>query len=230
VARYGQFCPVAAAAEVLTERWTLLVIREMLGGSRRFNDIHRGVPLMSSSLLAQRLRKLQRVGVVERARRTDAPGHEYRLTQAGEELGPVLWEIGLWGRRWAQPDVGRDEPDVGLLMWWLHRAVPIHALPDERVVVRFHYSAAPAETRSWWLVLARPEVDLCLTDPGFGDDLVVRSDPTTVTAVFMGDLAIGDALRERRLRLEGPEHLVRAFPSWMGLGPFASVRPAGPRR
>lgn len=217
---------MAAAAEILTERWTLLVVRELLGGSRRFNDIHRGVPLMSSSLLAQRLRRLQRVGVIQRRPRTDGSGHEYRLTEAGEELGPLVREMGVWGRRWAQADLSQDEPDVAVLMWWLHRAVPVDALPDERVVVRFRYPASPPEKRSWWLVLARPEVDLCLTDPGFGSDLVVRSDTRTMTAVFMGDIAIGDALRRRDLRLEGPEHLVKAFPSWMGVSPFASARPA----
>jgi hypothetical protein len=174
---YGQFCPVAAAAEVLTERWT---------------------PLMSSSPLARRLRKLQRVGMVERRTRRDGPDHEYHLTRAGKELGPLVWRMPVWGRRWAKVDVSEEEPDVALLM-------------------------------------QRPDVDLCLTDPGFGTDLVLRSEPRAMTAVFMVDLSAGEALRQRAVRVEGPEHLARALPTWLGVSPFASVQrascePAAARR
>ena len=117
---YGQFCPIAQAAEVLTERWTPLVIRELaLTGSRRFNDIQRGVPLMSSSLLSKRLRELERAGIVERRRRPDGKGTEYHLTPAGVELGPVVFQLGVWSERWLRRPIFEATPDTGLLMWWM---------------------------------------------------------------------------------------------------------------
>jgi len=218
---YGQFCPIAQAAEVLTERWTPLVIRELaLTGSRRFNDIQRGVPLMSSSLLSKRLRQLERAGIIERRQRLDARGSEYHLTPAGEELGPVIAQMGVWSERWLRRPVFEETPDTGLLMWWVRGTVNVGELPPGRTVIHFRFSGAPVKLRYFWLVF--PEADLCLSDPGFGVDLTVRSDATTLTAVFMGDVAIATALSQRTLELEGPRQLVRSFPDWFGLHPLAA--------
>ena len=224
---YGQFCPIAQAAEVLTERWTPLVIREIaLTGSRRFNDIQRGVPLMSSSLLTKRLRQLERAGIIERRQRLDGKGSEYHLTPAGEELGPVLAQVGIWSERWLRRPIFEATPDTGLLMWWLRGTVNRDALPDRRTVIHFRFRGAPEKLRYFWLVF--PEADLCLSDPGFGVDVTVSSDAQTVTAVWMGDLALARALSSRAIELEGPRDLVRSFPKWFGLHPlFATVdRPA----
>ena len=223
---YGQFCPIAQASEVLTERWTPLVIRELaLAGSRRFNDIQRGVPLMSSSLLTKRLRQLEQAGIVERRPRPEGKGSEYHLTPAGEELGPVVTQIGIWSERWLRRPVFEETPDTGLLMWWMRGTVKADALPEGRTVIHFRFRGAPEKLRYFWLVL--PEADLCLSDPGFGVDITVRSDPTTLTAVWMGDAGLAAALSGGGIELEGPEHLVRSFPKWFGLHPFASVeRPA----
>ena len=220
---YGQFCPVAQAAEVLTERWTPLVIRELaLTGSRRFNDIQRGVPLMSSSLLSKRLRELERAGLVERRPRPDGKASEYHLTAAGQELGPIFAQIGVWSERWLRRPIFDETPDTGLLMWWVRTTVKTDALPAGRTVIHFRFSGASEKLRSFWLVF--PEADLCLSDPGFGVDLTVQTDPKTLTAVWMGDLGLGTALRKRAIELEGPEHLVRSFPKWFGLHPlFADV-------
>jgi DNA-binding HxlR family transcriptional regulator len=220
---YGQFCPIAQAAEVLTERWTPLVIRELaLTGSRRFNDIQRGVPLMSSSLLSKRLRQLERAGIVERRPRADGKGSEYHLTQAGEELGPVMVQIGMWSERWLRRPIFEETPDTGLLMWWMRGTVKTDALPAGRTVIHFRFRGAPEKLRYFWLVL--PEADLCLSDPGFGVDLTVRSDPKTLAAVWMGDAGLAAALSSRAIEIEAPDHLVRSFPKWFGLHPlFAGV-------
>jgi DNA-binding HxlR family transcriptional regulator len=220
---YGQFCPLAQAAEVLTERWTPLVIREIaLTGSRRFNDIQRGVPLMSSSLLAKRLRQLERAGIVERRQRPGGKGSEYHLTPAGEELGPVVAQMGIWSERWLRRPIFEETPDTGLLMWWMRGTVKTDALPAGRTVIHFRFRGAAEKLRYFWLIL--PEADLCLSDPGFGVDVIVHSDPKTLTAVWMGDLGLAAALSSRAIELEGRRNLVRAFPKWFGLHPlFAGV-------
>jgi DNA-binding HxlR family transcriptional regulator len=217
MASYGQFCPVAQAAEVLTERWTPLVIRELVYGSRRFNEIQRGVPLMSSSLLTKRLRSLERAGVVERVK------GEYRLTPAGHELQPIVELMGVWGERWLRRPLSSEEADPALLMWAIRRSVVLDAMPDDRAVVHFRFANAREKVRYWWLVLTRPEVDVCLTDPGFGIDLTVRSDPRTLASVYMGDTGLAAALRKREVELEGPSHMQRAFPRWFGLSSLAGI-------
>jgi len=225
---YGQFCPIAQAAEVLTERWTPLVLRELaLTGSHRFNDIQRGVPLMSSSLLSKRLRQLERAGIVERKQRLDGKGTEYHLTPAGNELAPVLVQIGIWSERWLRRPIFEETPDTGLLMWWVRGTVKADALPAARTVVHFRFRRAPEKLRNFWLVL--PDADLCLTDPGFGIDLIVRTDAKTLTAVWVGDLGLSAALKSGAVELDGARQLVRSFPNWFGLHPlFADVeRPAG---
>jgi len=227
---YGQFCPIAQAAEVLTERWTPLVIRELaLVGSHRFNDIQRGVPLMSPSLLTKRLRELERAGIVERRPRPDAKGSEYHLTPAGEELGPVVAQMGMWSERWLRRPIFEATPDTGLLMWWMRGTINTEALPADRTVIHFHFRGAPEKLRYFWLVL--PDADLCLSDPGFGVDITVHSDAKTLTSVWMGDLGLAAALARGGVELEGPKNLVRSFPDWFGLHPFAGVErpPSRPR-
>src|SRR2546426_10904628 len=220
---YGQFCAIAQAAEVLTERWTPLVIREIaLTGSRRFNDIQRGVPLMSSSLLSKRLRELERAGIVQRRQRLDGKGSEYHLTPAGEELAPVFAQIGIWSERWLRRPIFEETPDTGLLMWWVRTTVKTDALPAGRTVIHFRFRETSEKLRFFWLIF--PEADLCLSDPGFGVDITVRSDPKTLTAVWMGDAGLAAALSRRAIELEGPEQLVRSFPKCFGLPPlFAGV-------
>ena len=216
---YGQFCPIAQASEVLTERWTPLVIRELaLTGSRRFNDIQRGVPLMSSSLLTKRLRQLERAGIVERRQRLDAKGTEYHLTPAGQELGPVVASIGVWSERWLRRPIFEETPDTGLLMWWVRTTVKTDELPAGRTVIHFRFRGAPEKLSNFWLVC--PEADLCLTDPGFGVDVTVTSDPKSLTAVWVGDLELPLALRRKAVELEGPRDLVRSFSRWFGLHPL----------
>ena len=227
---YGQFCPVAKAAEIVAERWTPLVLRELLCGSRRFSEVHRGVPLMSRTLLATRLEQLEDAGIVQSVARPRGRGREYRLTKAGEELRPLIERLGEWGQRWARAQIARDDLDPGLLMWDIHRRVNGEALPPERVVVRFDFRGVPATLRcprAWWLVLERLDVDLCLKDPGFPVDVVVGADLRALTRVWMGDVRLAEAVRAGLVRLEGPPALVRAFPTWLRLSEFAAVRRVG---
>lgn len=221
---YGQFCPVALASEVLTRRWTPLVVRELLCGSTRFNELRRGVPRMSPSLLSKRLDELQEAGVVVRRGVPGAEHDEYHLTRAGEELRPVVEAMGTWGKRWVSGDLGDDELDVELLMWDMHRRIDANEAPGGRTVVRFSFRDQPEDHRDYWIVVT-PErtVDLCWMDPGYPVDLVVRTDVRTMTGVWMGDFRFAEVLRRGEIELEGPTDLRRSFPRWLGLSLFAGV-------
>ena len=222
--RYGQFCPIAAACEVFAERWTPLVLRELLSGSHHFNELQRGVPLMSRTLLAQRLRELEGAGIVERVPKPAGRGFEYRLSRAGEELRPIIMQLGEWGRQWVYRHVSKDDLDPSLLMWDMRRRINIEALPERRVVVQFEFSGLPRGTRGmkhWWLVLERPEVELCLKDPGHEVDLLVRADLFALTRVWMGQLKLPDAVRQGLIALQGAPALAKAFPGWLKLSVFA---------
>jgi DNA-binding HxlR family transcriptional regulator len=175
--RYGQFCPVAKAAEIFAERWTPLVVRELLCGSIHFSDLHRGVPLMSRSLLSLRLKQLEEMGVVRR--RQGRQGPEYHLTQAGQEFAPIVQNLGEWGHRWFRTKFGRDELDVTLLMWDMRRSVKPSEFPSGRFSVQFSFSDQPSSKRHWWLVGDDQEVDLCLTNPGFDVGLYVFTNDDT---------------------------------------------------
>jgi DNA-binding HxlR family transcriptional regulator len=218
MAGYGQFCPVAAAAEVLGERWTPLVIRELVDGSTRFNEIQRGVPLMSSSLLSKRLRRLESEGVIEHV------GGEYRLTAAGEELRPLIDLLAVWGERWVRRTIGREDADAAWLMWSVCRSVVLDEIPPGRTTVLFRFAPAPQAKRCWWLVLEPDGADFCLSDPGYGTDLTVRSDPVELAAVYMGDMPLAAA---HTISLQGPQHLVRGFSRWFGLSPFIGLERPG---
>lgn len=221
---YGQFCPVAQATEVLAERWTLLVVRELLAGSTRFNDLQRGVPLMSSSLLSRRLRELERAGIVERTPRPAGRGHDYRLTEAGAALEPIVMALGAWSRTWLSRDIEPEDADPALLMWDMQRQVRCDRLPQDRVVTFFRYRDAPAKKRAWWLVAEPSGTDLCLSDPGHEVDLEVDAETTAMAAVWLGDLELGAAMAARRVRVQGPDHLVRSLPDWLGFSAFATGR------
>src|SRR6476659_9101673 len=223
---YGQFCPVAQAAEVLTERWTLLVLRELLMGSTRFNELQRGVPRMSSSLLSKRLREMERSGLITREPLQGERGHAYRLTPAGEALGPLVVQLGNWSREWLKREISEEEADPALLMWDMRRSVKLDRLPGDQVVVFFRYRDAEEGKRAWWLVAEKANADLCFTDPGFGIDLQVDAEARAMAEVWLGQLELGAAMHSKRIRVSGPEHLVRSLPEWLGYSTFAYEDPA----
>ncbi|MBX3071293.1 MAG: helix-turn-helix transcriptional regulator [Thermomicrobiales bacterium] len=228
---YGQFCPVSIAAEVLAEKWTLLVLRELLAGSSRFNDIQRGVPLMSATLLSQRLRTLEHWGLIERIQEPGARGHSYCLTEAGMALGPIIDNIGVWGLKYMRQTTFADQNlDPSLLMWDMRRWIRPESFPCDRAVIMITVIDVQKRMRNYWLVKDTDEavLDLCLEDPGFDVDLTITSDIETLTRVWMGDMPLDSALRNRTIQCEGSAVLRMSVYDWIGLNPFAhpsSVRP-----
>ncbi|CAN5722910.1 helix-turn-helix domain-containing protein [soil metagenome] len=223
---YGQFCPVAVASEVLAERWTLLILRELLCGSRRFNDLHRGVPLMSASLLSQRLKELEYAGLVEKRVQPEHRGHAYMLTEAGEAVRPIVNGIGLWGLKYMRSTFEDSNLDPSLLMWDMRRWIRPDHLPDGKVVIQIDLTDARRGLQHFWLVKepGTNDLDLCLHDPGFDVDLVVTSDVETMCRVWLADIDLESAVRTRRIELEGPSSLRMSFYDWIGLSPFAHMR------
>jgi DNA-binding HxlR family transcriptional regulator len=226
MAGYGQFCPIAQAAQILTERWTPLVLRELICGSTRFNDLRRGVPLMSSSLLSQRLKFLEREGVIERWPARSGRGFAYHLTDAGRELEPLIMGMGEWGARWARSQLAPEDLDVTLLMWDMRRTVRPEHFPSRRVVVAFEFTDVPQSKRRWWLVREVEEADLCMTDPGHEVDLFVHADLRTMTAIWTGDLSLEAAQASGALEVHGPADLRRRLRAWLGLSAFAPIKAA----
>ena len=219
MAGYGQFCAVARAHEVLGGRWTLLVVRELLCGSRRFNDLHRGVPRMSTSLLTQRLRRLEEFGIVRR----DAAGKvwEYSLTEAGEALRPIVMALGHWGQRWLPRRAEAEDLDLEPVLVDLRRRVDFDALPRDPMVVRFEIRGHPQH----FLLLTPAEASLCTHNPGFPEPLCVQGPLAALVAWWRGDAGFAEA-RRMGLAVQGPRPLARAFPGWFLRYQLAGIAPA----
>lgn len=218
---YGQFCPIAKTMEVLDERWTVLIVREMLAGSHHFNEIRRGVRRMSPALLSKRLRSLVRAGIA--IRRDDGNRVRYDLTPGGRELGPIVVALGEWGVRW-RSQLGDDDLDPHLLMWDVHRNLDLEALPDGRVVLAFRFTDVESKTRNWWIVIEQGgTVDLCDFDPGFDIDVTATSTLRTMVGIWRGDISWRSALGDNSLVLGGTRSARNAFPHWLKLSAFAGV-------
>lgn len=217
---YGQFCPVAKAMELLDERWTLLVVRELLSGSTHFNELRRGNPRMSPALLSKRLQTLEHAGVV---RRDECAGRSsYRLTERGEELRPVVEALGAWGMRWVG-ELGDRDLDPHLLFWDIRRTVRVDRWPRGRTVLLFILADVPAATARWWLVVNGDDVDVCDADPGHGIDATVESSLRTMVEIWRGDRSWGDAIRTSAVVLSGSGDVTTRVPGWIGAMTLASV-------
>lgn len=216
---YGRYCPVSLGTEVLADRWTPLILRELILGSTRFNDIARCLPGISRSLLVQRLRHLERHGVIETWPSPTGRGSEYRLTPAGKDLEPVITALGRWAVEWLFDEIHPEEIDPVTLMWWMHRRVDTERLPPGRVVVEFDHTAP--EKQLLWLVLDRGEPSVCVQHPGFDADVVVRSTTPALSAVFNGRARWSDAVSGGDIKVDGPPNLVKALPKWFLWSPFA---------
>jgi DNA-binding HxlR family transcriptional regulator len=219
---YGQFCPVAMAAEIVCSRWTALILRELLCGSARFNDIKRGVPRMSPTLLSKRLKELEQAGIIETAE--EQGGRVYRLTPAGEELRPVILQLGSWGQRWIESKLSLKNLDPSLLMWDIRRNLDPQPLPDRRCTIAFEYPELDAGRRHWWLVVERAGVDLCYTDPGYDIDLHIRCPLRSMTAIWMGLATIPREIEAGRLELLGDKAMAQTMQQWLKLSPFAKQK------
>jgi DNA-binding HxlR family transcriptional regulator len=223
--RYGQFCPVAKAAEILGERWTILIVRELLLGSNRFSDLQRGLSQISPTLLTKRLNQLQDSGLITRKTLAKQKRAEYHLTPAGRELLPVVVSLGEWGMKWARGQMSDDELDVELLMHDFSRRIDETQLPGGVTVIQFVFPGL-AKFARWWIVMEENGGrDLCVDDPGKEVDVQVRSDLRTLTEIWAGDTAIRAAKKDGRLQLSGNAALIRTIPAWLRIGMFADVRP-----
>ncbi|NQV44100.1 MAG: helix-turn-helix transcriptional regulator [Rhodospirillales bacterium] len=224
IASYNQFCPVSMAAEILGNRWMIVLLRELCAGSTRFNDLRRGVPRMSPALLSKRLKELELHGILQRTLVQKRPEiFEYILTEAGKELGPVVEAIGIWGHRWVESQPSLKNLDSKLLMWDMRRNLRVEPLPPRRVVVQFIYPELPGALRNYWLLIdPAQEADLCSVDPGFDVDLFSHCDLRTMTAIWMGLDTVSKAVAEDRLTLTGDKEVADSMQIWLGLSPFAA--------
>jgi DNA-binding HxlR family transcriptional regulator len=220
---YGQFCPVAKATEIVGEKWTLLVLRELLLGTTRFNDFQRAMSRMSPTLLAKRLRHLEKVGIVIRKKLSGQRGYEYRLTAAGKELAPLVEVLAVWGMRWARNQLTDDELDVEFLMQELRRRLQTRHLPDGETVICLIFDEL-TKHKTWWLLVNGDAVDLCTEDPGKDVDLYINSNVRTIVEVWEGDLDMRKALRNGSVKAHGLRHLILTMPDWFGVCLYKEVR------
>ena len=223
-ASYKQFCPLSMAAEVLCTRWTMVLMRELIAGSTRFNDLRRGVPKMSPTLLSQRLKDLEAAGIVERKPAPSERGvFEYHLTESGRDLREVVIAMGMWGQKWVESSLSLKNLDPSLLMWDMRRNLNPKPLPNARTVIQFLYHDLPSSKRDWWLVIEPAgDVDLCWADPGFEIDLYVSTDLRTMTAIWMGVTDV--ATEKESFEFTGSREIAKTMQTWLGLSPFAAQK------
>jgi DNA-binding HxlR family transcriptional regulator len=224
---YGQYCPVARAAEILADRWTVLIVRELLAEVSHFNELERGLPRISRTLLAERLRRLEQAGVVERRLAPRGRRTEYRLTRAGRELQRIIDDLGEWGARWAFGDPRPHELDPIVLLWWMRRRVRRERVGRRRVVIQFDFRGGP--TRGYWLLIEPQDVSVCLKHPGHDVDLLVTADIMAFYRLWLGRSTLAEAVQRNQVRLDGTPADIRAFPQWFAWSPMANaVRAALP--
>jgi DNA-binding HxlR family transcriptional regulator len=221
---YGQFCPVAKAAELFCERWTALILRDLAGGATRFSELQRGVPLASPTLLSRRLKQLEAEGVVERRRSPGGRGRTYHLTPAGADFAPIVEALGVWGQRWSRRELADHEVDLGLLIWAMEKSVKPAAFGARRTVVQVTFTDQPSKKRRWWFVNDKGQCQLCVDDPGFDVDLYVAITLPDMIYIWRGDLSIFHAMESGRLEAHGTAHARRALPNWLGVATIAHVK------
>ena len=225
--KYGQFCPVAKATELLGEKWTLLVLRELLLGTTRFNDFQRALSRMSPTLLIKRLRHLEQCGIIIRKKLSGRRGYEYRLTAAGKELAPLIENLAVWGMRWARGQLADDELDVEFLLRELQRRLQTQHLPDGQTVICITFNELSLH-KTWWLLVEDDVVDLCTENPGREVDLYLNANVRTIVEIWEGDLDIPTALQNKSIIAHGMNHLIQTMPDWFGVSIYKDVSRGDP--
>lgn len=225
---YGSFCPIALGTDVLADRWTPLVVRELILGNTRFNDIARCLPGISRSLLVQRLRHLERKGVVELWPSPSGRGNEYHLTPAGKDLETVVMGLGRWAIEWMYDEIDLGDVDVVRLTWWMHRRIDPENLPPNRVVIQFDHTAP--EKQTIWMVLDRGDASVCVQHPGFDSDVVVTTTTTDLARVWAGVESWNHAVATGSIAISGQPTLTKAFPRWFLWSPFQAETLARSKR
>lgn len=210
---YGQFCPLAQATQLLCERWTLIIVRELIVGSTHFGELQKGAPLLSPTLLSTRLKQLRTAGVIET--RGGKGSATYHLTPAGLALQPIIEQLGVWGHHWAGSQLNEEDLDAGLLMWDMRRSVDAKVFPARRVVVQFAYPDARPGSRDWWLVSEAGDIDLCLTDNGYDVDVLIQCSLRTMTEVWTCRRTFRDAVERRDISVKGDAQLSGQLQEWL---------------
>ena len=223
VKSYGQFCPVAKAAELFCERWTPLIIRDLAAGASRFSELQRGVPLMSPTLLSRRLKQLEAENVIERIPLPVGKGHGYRLTPAGMEFVPLVQELGIWGQRWSRRQLAEGEIDLGLLVWALERNVDVRAFGPGQSVVRLNLTDQPPAKQLWWFVNRDDHCELCLEDPGLDVDLYLESTLPDMIYIVRGDISLSQAIDRGKIESIGSTQIQRALAKWLNFSPLTKI-------
>jgi DNA-binding HxlR family transcriptional regulator len=224
--RYGQFCPVAKAAEVFCERWTPLILRDLALGASRFTELQRGVPLASPSLLSHRLKQLEKQGIVQRRRSSSGRSWTYHLTSAGQDLAPIVLSLGVWGQKWSRRELAKHEIDLGLLLWAIERGSRPEAFGRKRTIIQLTFTDQIEKKRNWWFLNEAERCELCLTAPDHSIDLFLEATLPDMIYVWRGDLSLARALDSGRLRAHGTVSAQRALPRWLGISPLAHVKSA----
>jgi DNA-binding HxlR family transcriptional regulator/putative sterol carrier protein len=217
---YGNFCPIAIATDVIADRWTPMILRELILGNTRFNDIARGLPGISRSLLVQRLKHLERKGVIETWPLPSGRGKEYHLTPAGKDLEPVLIVMGRWSVAWMYSNLDSTDVDAVTLMWWMHRRVDVTRLPHDRVIVQFDHTAP--KRCSFWVVIEQGAASVCLQDPGFAVDAIVTCTTLALARVFSGIEQWREAVASGAIEVTGTRAVVNSLPRWFMWSPWAN--------
>ncbi len=228
---YGQYCPLALAAEILCQRWMVLVISRIIDGCETFSEIHRGVPLISPSMLSKRLVELEDAGILERRQRSGRTGYTYHPTEAGRGLERIIMDMSVWGQQWAR-DMSLEDLDPGFLAWSMHLRLDGKSMPAGRTVLEFDFSGVPGRTHRFWLVNEDGKIEMCLKHPSFETDVLVEGDLRTFVECWRGFRDLREEISARRIKLTGPRELRRAFPDWLlqsSLAPHERKR-AGPER
>lgn len=226
---YGQYCPLALAAELLCRRWTLLIVSRLIDGCTTFNQIHEGVPRISPSLLSTRLAELEHAGIIERKKRTGTNRYSYEVTQAGRDLEDIITSLAVWGHQWAR-DNEPDDLDLGFLAWSMGLRINSDLMPPGRTVLEFEFSGAPTDFRRFWLINKDGKIDMCFKDPGYETDLLVRADLRVFVEAWRGFRSLRDEIKSSRIRLAGAPELRKAFPEWLMLSMFAQIERKAPGR
>lgn len=219
---YGQFCPVARAAEIITTRWTPVLLRELIAGSTKFTELRNGLPTMSPTLLSKRLDELESAGIITKRKASKGRGWEYLITESGRELLPIVETLGIWGQKFILREFEEHELDPTLLMWDIQRRINCKKFPKHgSFTAHFHLRGAPKERADWWLIIKDRNVDLCTQDPGHEINLYIDACLKPLTDVWMGRLEIEKATRKKDIILNGENKYLKSFPDWFLLSPFA---------
>jgi DNA-binding HxlR family transcriptional regulator len=221
---YGQFCPVAKAAEVFCERWTPLILRDLSSGHSRFSELQRGIPLASPTLLSRRLKQLEAEGIIVRQRSRGGRSWTYHLTDAGKEFAPLVLALGEWGQRWSRRKLADNEVDLGLLLWAVEQGAKPDAFGDRRTIVQLELVDQPDGRRHWWFLNEKGKCELCLEAPVQDADLYVAATLVDMIYIWRGDLPLASALSSGRLEAHGATSLCRAFPRWLGTASVAHIK------